>query len=255
LLKVAHDVLGDRCRGALAVSPAYDDEETAAALQVAATMDIPITTVATREMENPAYVANGFDRCFFCKEELFTQLEPVAQRYGLARIAYGVNASDLGDYRPGQKSARQRGIAGPLLDAGFTKDDIRALALHLGVPVWDKPALACYSSRIPYGTPVTIAALQRISKAERVIRAQGFARVRVRHHEQVARIEVDAADLPRLVAPETRDIVERELRALGYLYVTVDLRGYRTGSMNDVLRHQQDAATTVEPHESRLVME
>jgi pyridinium-3,5-biscarboxylic acid mononucleotide sulfurtransferase len=239
LLKVAHDELGERCLGALAISPAYDDAETEAALGVAAAMEIPVVTVATHEMENPAYVANGFDRCFFCKEELFSRLEPLARERGLAHIAYGVNASDRGDYRPGQRSARQRGVAGPLLDAGFAKDDIRRLARHLGVPVWDKPALACYSSRIPYGTPVTLEALQRVAQAERIIRSLGFARVRVRHHDQIARIEVDPEDVPRLVAPDARAVIDEGLRALGYLYVTLDLRGYRTGSMNDVLpRHR-----------------
>ena len=235
LLKVAHDELGERCLGALAVSPAYDDDETAQALAVAATLGIPVVTVATGEMDNPAYVANGLDRCFHCKQELFTQLEPLARQHHLAHIAYGINRDDLGDYRPGQKAARLRGIEGPLLAAEMGKEDIRTLAQHLGVPVWNKPALACYSSRIPYGTPVTVAALRTISAAERAIRHLGFARVRVRHHEQIARIEVDEADLLRLMQPEIRAQIDQQLRALGYLYVTVDLRGYRSGSLNDVL--------------------
>ena len=237
LLKVAHDTLGSRyCMGAIAVSAAYDDEETAGALNVAATMGIPVTVVTTHELENPAYVANGFDRCFFCKEELFTELEPLARQHDLAHVIYGINLSDQGDYRPGQKSARQRGVGGPLLDAGMTKEDIRALAHHLGVPVWNKPALACYSSRIPYGTPVTVEALRRIGSAERLIHALGFERVRVRDHEKIARIEVDQADLAAIIAPDVRTAIDRGLRELGYLYVTIDLRGYRTGSMNDVLR-------------------
>jgi uncharacterized protein len=152
-----------------------------------------------------------------------------------------VNRDDLGDYRPGQKAARQLGIAGPLLDADMGKADIRALAQALGVPVWNKPALACYSSRIPYGTPVSVAALTRIGRAERLIRGLGFARVRVRHHDQIARIEVDPDDLPRLVAPDVRAAIDRGLRELGYLYVTLDLRGYRSGSLNDALRQPKQA--------------
>lgn len=236
LLRVAHDELGDRALGVLAISPAYEDDETAAALEVAAQMGIPVITVATQEMENPAYVANSVDRCFHCKQELFTRLAPLAEERGLAHIAYGINRDDLGDYRPGQRAARLHGINGPLLDAELGKDEIRALARHLGVPVWDKPAQACTSSRIPYGTPVTVEALRRIGKAERVVRDLGFRRVRVRHHETIARLEVDPDDLARIVAPEVRAIIDRELRALGYLYVTLDLRGYRTGSLNDVLR-------------------
>ncbi|MBA3823456.1 MAG: ATP-dependent sacrificial sulfur transferase LarE [Ktedonobacterales bacterium] len=236
LLKVAHDELGDQALGALAISPAYDDEETAAALAVAAGMGISVVTVATHEMENPAYVANGPDRCFHCKDELFDRLAPLAAARGLAHIAYGVNRDDLGDYRPGQKAARQHGVQGPLLDAEMGKDDIRALAQHLGVPVWNKPALACYSSRIPYGTTVTVAALRRVGQAERLVRSFGFARVRVRHHDSIARIEVDAADLPRIIQPEVREPIERGLRELGYLYVTLDLRGYRMGSLNESLR-------------------
>ncbi len=238
LLKVAHDELGDQALGVLAVSPAYDDDETAAALAVAAQMGIPVITVTTHEMENPAYVANGPDRCFHCKQELFTQLEPLATQRGLAHIAYGVNRDDLGDYRPGQRAARQRGVAGPLLEAGLGKAEIRALARYLGVPVWDKPALACYSSRIPYGNAVTVEALQRIGRAERVVRELGFRRVRVRHHDTIARLEVDPDDLPRIVAPEVRTVIDRELRALGYLYITLDLRGYRTGSLNDALHRR-----------------
>lgn len=247
LLKVTHDVLGDRCLGALAISPAYDDEETQAALAVARQMGIAVVTVETNEMNNPAYVANGPDRCFHCKNELFTELTPLAEQHHLAHIAYGINRDDLGDYRPGQRAAREWQVCGPLLDAGLGKSEIRALAQYLHVPVWNKPALACYSSRIPYGAPVTVEALTRIGRAERLVRSLGFARVRVRHHDRVARIEVDPDDLPRIVAPETREAIDRGLREIGYLYVTLDLRGYRTGSLNEALRparteHQASAS-------------
>jgi pyridinium-3,5-biscarboxylic acid mononucleotide sulfurtransferase len=241
LLKVASDMLGNRCQGVLAISPAYDDEETAAAINVATTMGIAIITVRTDEINNPAYIANDINRCFHCKEELFTNLEPIARSHKLAHIVYGINLSDMGDFRPGQRSARQRGVKGPLLDAGFEKADIRALAHYLQVPVWNKPAQACYSSRIPYGTPVTAETLQKITRAERLIRALGFKRVRVRHHDQIARIEVDTEEIMSIVQPDIRIQIDQGLREIGYLYITLDLRGYRTGSMNEVLRHRNAA--------------
>ncbi len=249
LLKVAHDALGDRALGALAVSPAYDDDETAGALAVASQLGLPVVTIATREMDDPAYVVNGPDRCFHCKNELFARLAPLAVERHLAHVAYGVHVDDLGDYRPGQRAARQWDVATPLIDAGMGKNDIRALARHLGVPVWNKPALACYSSRIPYGTPVTVEALRRIARAERIVRDCGFDRVRVRHHDRIARIEVDAADLPRIVAPGVRATIEQGLRALGYLYITVDLGGYRSGSLNESLRSAR--ARAAEPPTAR----
>jgi uncharacterized protein len=235
LLKVAVEALGERAVGALAVSPAYDEEETAAALEHAKTLGAQVLQVETHELEDARYVANGADRCYFCKSELFTQLEPLRQRLGLAHLAYGMNRDDRGDWRPGQHSARARGVRAPLDDADLGKEEIRALARHLGVPVWDKPALACYSSRIPYGTPVSVEALRQIGRAERALRALGFRQVRVRHHERVARIEVAPDELPRLLDAELRERVVSEVRAAGYLYVTLDLQGYRTGSLNEAL--------------------
>lgn len=235
LLKVAHDVLGDRCLGVLAVSPAYDAMETRDALAVAETMGIPVETVQTQELENPAYTANAPDRCYFCKEELFSHLFPIARQHHIEQVVYGMNASDRGDYRPGQRSALERGVRGPLMEVGMVKEDIRKLAKYLQVPVWNKPAMACYSSRIPYGIPVSIEALQRIGKAERLIRSLGFKRVRVRHHDTIARIEVDAADIERIIDPAIRMLIDTQLREFGYQYVTLDIRGYRTGSMNEVL--------------------
>ena len=235
LLKVAVDTLGERAVGALATSPAYDDEETRGAVRLAAVLGARLEQVATHELDDPRYAANGADRCYFCKDELFTHLEPLATRLGLAHIAYGMNADDRGDWRPGQRAARERGVRAPLDEVGMTKADIRALAHHLGLPVWDKPALACYSSRIPYGTPVTVEALRQIGQAERALRALGFHQVRVRHHEKVARIELDPADFPRLLDPALREAVVKAVRAAGYPYVTLDLLGYRTGSLNEAL--------------------
>ena len=237
LLKVAVDMLGDRAVGALASSPAYDEEETREAIRVAAAMGARLERITTHELEDPRYAVNAADRCYFCKDELFNHLEPLAARLGLAHVAYGMNADDRGDWRPGQKAARERGVRAPLDEVGMGKADIRALARYLGLSIWDKPALACYSSRIPYGTPVTAEALARIGRAERALRQLGFRQVRVRHHDQVARIELDPADFPRLLDPELRAAVVAGVRAAGYAYVALDLLGYRTGSLNEALTH------------------
>lgn len=233
LLKVAHDVLGTRAMGALAVSPAYAPEETGEAVAVAEQMGIPVITLETHELEDERYVANDFNRCYFCKTELFTQLEPVAKKHNLRYIAYGVNKDDDGDFRPGQRAAREFNVRGPLKEAGMGKREIRAVARLLGVPVWDKPAMACFSSRIPYGSKVDVAALQMIYKAEKLLRDLGFHQLRVRHHDKIARIEVERSELPRLIEDEMSRIVTEGLRKIGYTYVTVDLLGYRTGSMNE----------------------
>ena len=201
LLKVATDMLGERAIGALASSPAYDDDETAEAASVATQLGARLERIETHEMDDPRYAANTAERCYFCKVELFDQLEPVAARLGLANIAYGMNRDDRGDWRPGQRAARERGVRAPLDEADMGKDDIRMLARHLGVPVWEKPAEACYSSRIPYGMPVTMEALRKIGRAERALRGLGFRGVRVRHHESVARIEIDPQDFACLLDP------------------------------------------------------
>ena len=241
LLRVAVEVLGENAVGALATSPAYDEEETAAAVRVAREMGARLEVINTHELDDPRYVANQADRCYFCKTELFDHLEPLARRLGLAHIAYGMNRDDRGDWRPGQRAARERGVVAPLDDAGMGKAEIRELARFLGLSVWDKPALACYSSRIPYGAPVTVEALTQIGKAERALRRLGFRQVRVRHHEKVARIEVSQDELPRLLDGALREQVVAEVRTAGYLYVTLDLQGYRTGSLNESLlrRHHE----------------
>lgn len=242
LLKVAVETLAERAVGALATSPAYDDEETQEAVRLAGQMGARLELIATHELEDPRYTANAADRCYFCKDELFGHLEPLASKLGLAHIAYGMNADDRGDWRPGQRAARDRGVRAPLDEVGMTKVDIRALARHLGLPIWDKPALACYSSRIPYGTPVTVAALRQIAQAERALRAMGFRQVRVRHHDNVARIELDPAEIARLLDPAQREAVVKAVRAAGYPYVTLDLMGYRTGSLNEALTRPRRGA-------------
>jgi uncharacterized protein len=233
LLKVACEVLGTRAMGVIASSPAYAAEETEAALAVAEQMGISVMTLETHELEDERYVANDFNRCYFCKTELFTQLEPMAKQYNLRHIAYGVNTDDDGDFRPGQRAAREFNVRGPLKEAGMGKREIRAVARLLGVPVWNKPAMACFSSRIPYGNKVDIATLQMIYKAEKLLRDLGFRQVRVRHHDKIARIEVERTEIPRLLEDQISRVVTDGLRNIGYMYVTVDLLGYRTGSMNE----------------------
>jgi pyridinium-3,5-biscarboxylic acid mononucleotide sulfurtransferase len=233
LLKVAHDVLGDRAVGAIASSPAYAPEETREAIEVAAQMDIPLLTLETHEMEDERYVSNTVNRCYFCKTELFTQLEPLAKEHNLRHIAYGVNKDDDGDFRPGQRAAREFQVRGPLKEADMGKREIRAIAHMLGVPVWDKPAMACFSSRIPYGSRVDTASLQMIYRAEKLLHELGFHQLRVRHHDKIARIEVERAEMPRLIEEEMSRAVTDGLRKIGYAYVTIDLLGYRSGSMNE----------------------
>jgi uncharacterized protein len=233
LLKVAHDVLGERALGVIASSEAYAPEETQDAITVARQMELPLLTIETHELEDERYVTNDVNRCYFCKNELFTHLEPLAKQHNLRHIAYGVNKDDDGDFRPGQRAAREFGVRGPLKEAGMGKREIRAVAHMLGVPVWDKPAMACFSSRIPYGSKVDVASLQMVYKAEKLLRELGFKQLRVRHHDKIARIEVERSEIPRLIEEKMSRTVTDGLRKIGYTYVTVDLLGYRTGSMNE----------------------
>ena len=230
LLRLAMDELQEGAVGVLASSAAYPESEQSAARELARTMGARLVEVTTGEVELEAYVRNHPDRCFHCKEELFDTLEPVRAELGLAHLAYGATADDAGDHRPGHASAVRRGVRFPLLEAGMAKAEIRAAARALGLPNWNKPSFACLSSRIPHGTPVTVAALRQIEAAEAAVKALGFAQVRVRHHGDVARIEVDAADIARLVAERER--IAEAVREAGYKFVSVDLEGYSTGSLN-----------------------
>jgi uncharacterized protein len=233
LLKVAHDVLGERALGAIASSEAYAPEETEEAIATATQMGIPVMTLKTHELEDERYVKNDVQRCYFCKTELFTELEPLAKQHNVRYIAYGVNKDDDGDFRPGQRAAREFGVRGPLKEAEMGKREIRAIARMLGIPVWDKPAMACFSSRIPYGSKVDVASLQMVYKAEKLLRELGFHQLRVRHHDKIARIEVERSEIARLVEEEMSRKVTDGLRKIGYSYVTVDLLGFRSGSMNE----------------------
>jgi pyridinium-3,5-biscarboxylic acid mononucleotide sulfurtransferase len=230
LLKVALDELGDRAVAALASSPAYPESEQEEARALARSLGVRLVEVSTSEVELEAYRRNNPDRCFHCKEELFETLEPIQRDLGLQHLAYGATADDAEDHRPGHGSAVRRGVRFPLLEAGMGKPEIRAAARTLGLPNWNKPSFACLSSRIPHGTEVTVAALRQVEAAEAALKALGFTQVRVRHHGDVARIEVEPLEIPRLVAQ--RENVVRLLRDAGYKFVSLDLEGYATGSLN-----------------------
>ena len=230
LLRLAMDELEDHAVAVLASSPAYPESEQSAARELAHGMGARLVEVATTEVELEAYARNNPDRCFHCKEELFDTLEPLRQELALAHLAYGATADDAGDHRPGHASAVRRGVRFPLLEAGMPKSEIRAAARSLGLPNWNKPSFACLSSRIPHGTPVTVAALRQIEAAEAAVKALGFGQVRVRHHGDVARIEVDVEEIERVVAQ--RENVAAAVRDAGYKFVSLDLEGYATGSLN-----------------------
>jgi pyridinium-3,5-biscarboxylic acid mononucleotide sulfurtransferase len=235
LLKLAVDELGPgRAVAVLASSPAYPEQEQEEARALARAMGAPLVEVETHEVELDAYRRNLPDRCFHCKEELFETLEPMRRELGLAHVAYGATADDAGEHRPGHGSAVRRGIRFPLLEAGMGKGEIRAAARRLGLSNWDKPSFACLSSRIPHGTEVTTEALTRIDDAEACLKALGFRQVRVRHHGEVARVEVEPADMERLLAMRT-EVVAR-VRKAGYTFVALDLEGYATGSLNRTWR-------------------
>ncbi len=227
---VARDVLSDRALAITGVSPSIPQSEVREAKELARGIGIAHELIDTQEMDDPNYVANNPSRCFHCKDELYGRLIGIARERGFDHVIDGCNLDDTGDFRPGRRAAAQHGVRSPLVEAGLTKEDIRALSRERGLPTWDKPAMACLSSRIPYGTPVTVEALGRIADAEAYLRSLGLRQLRVRHYEDVARIETDEAGLELLIARRA-EVVER-LKALGYLYVTLDLAGYRSGSLN-----------------------
>jgi uncharacterized protein len=230
---IAHDVLGDRALAVTALSESYPAHHYDLALSLARQAGFPHEVVHTREMERPEYRANPVNRCYYCKDELYTVLTGVARDRGIAVIADGNNADDRGDYRPGRQAAREAGVRSPLDDVGLGKAAIRALAHQAGLPQWDEPASACLSSRVPYDSAVTPEKLRAIEQAETALRALGFRGCRVRHHDDVARLELARADLARAVEPETAAAIAAAVKAAGFRFVAVDLVGYRTGSLND----------------------
>jgi uncharacterized protein len=238
LLRVAHEQLGDRVIAATAVSPSLPSEERKQAATMAKEIGVELIVVETDELADPSYVANPPNRCYHCKSVLFAELLQIAQEKGLAYVVDGCNVDDLGDHRPGMQAARELGVRSPLVEARLTKADIRSASQRLGLPTWDRPSAACLASRIPYGTPITEERLEQVAEAERLLRSLGVTQVRVRHHGAIARIEVDPKSLPLLL--QNRAWIVDRMRKLGFSYVTADLEGYRTGSMNETLDEKSD---------------
>jgi pyridinium-3,5-biscarboxylic acid mononucleotide sulfurtransferase len=232
----ATQVLGPAALCVTADSPSYPDHHRQLALTIARDFGLHHEIIHTAELERPDYRANPVNRCYFCKHELYTALSGVASSRGFGVIVDGSNADDRGDYRPGRKAAREFGVRSPLDEAELTKDEIRELSRRAGLPTWDEPASACLSSRIPYNSEVTDEKLRMIEAAEQALRAAGFRVCRVRHHDTLARLEIGRDELPRALEPEIRERLVRELRALGYQHVTIDLQGYRMGSLNEGVR-------------------
>jgi len=231
----AHRVLGERMRAAIADSPSLARTHLEDALQFARENDIPVDVVETRELDNPAYARNDSSRCFHCKDELFAVFERYCEANGFAGIAYGVNADDQGDFRPGQQAARAHRVLTPLLDAALSKAEIRELARRAGLRLWDKPASACLSSRIEYGRAVTVEALGVVEKGEDALRRLGFRQFRVRHHGEIVRIEIAREELDRALTLEMAHELTAIFKGLGFKFVTLDLEGFRSGSMNQLL--------------------
>lgn len=240
LLKVAHDVLGDKAVGVTATSESYPTQELEEAKRLAAFIGVRHVVIETEELLDPRYTENPTNRCYYCKTELFRRLSPLAEALGLRSIVDGANIDDLNDHRPGRWAAQEYRVRSPLVEAGFGKEEIRLLSQRLGLPTWEKPASPCLSSRFPYGVEITPEQLRMVEAAEAFLRSLGFHQVRVRHHERLARIEVPREELPRLVTSGLAEKIAFHLKALGYLYVTVDLEGYRSGSLNAALRESRE---------------
>ncbi len=246
VLKLAVDVLGvDRVLAVTGVSPSVAADELADARRLAGHLGARHEILATREFENPAYLANPVNRCYHCKTELYSRMTPLLARHGLATIASGTNADDLGDHRPGLLAAAEFGVRAPLAEAGLTKADVRAASRWLGLPTSDKPAAPCLSSRLPYGEAVMPQKLAMVEQAEQVLRREGMIDCRVRHHGELARIEVPPDQIPRLAESAVRQRVVAALRVIGYAYVALDLEGFRSGSLNEVIAFGKRQTSTI----------
>lgn len=235
VLALAFDALGDRAVAAMGVSAAYPDDELHSARATATHIGARMLEVDTGQLDDAAFLRNDAQRCYHCRNDLYTHLRPVAEREGLAHICDGTNADDLDDFRPGQRAANQAGVVSPLADAGLTKAQVRDASRALGLPTWDKPQQACLSSRIPRGTPITLQALRRVERAEAWLREQGFRQLRVREHGDVARIELETDDIARLSAEPLRSRCCAALREMGYAFVSLDLEGFASGKLNRLI--------------------
>jgi uncharacterized protein len=231
----AHQVLGERMLAVIADSPSLPRTHLAAAIAFAHTRGIPLRVVETQEMQRPEYVRNHGDRCFHCKDELFTVMAALSGTTGITTVAYGRNTDDSSDFRPGHQAAQHHRVVAPLAEAGLGKREIRSLSEGMGLEVWDKPASACLSSRLEYGRPVTVEALRQVEAAEEFMASLGFRQVRVRHHGELARIEIERQELAAVLSLEALDRITRGVRAAGFTFVTLDMEGYRSGSMNVLL--------------------
>jgi len=236
----AHRALGDDCLSVTAVSPSYPESHRAMAERIVEQFGLAHRFVDTHEMERSAYRANAPDRCYHCKSELFDTMERLGKELGFGRVSYGVNTDDRSDFRPGQRAADEHAVTAPLQEAGLSKQEIRTLSRAAGLPTADLPASACLASRLPYGTEVTIERLAQIEKGEEALRALGFRQIRLRHHGEIARVEIDPAELPRALEPEMAARIVRAIKPLGFRYVALDLEGYRMGSLNEVLQIQRN---------------
>ncbi|MFN7930246.1 MAG: ATP-dependent sacrificial sulfur transferase LarE [Blastocatellia bacterium] len=239
LAYIAARELGDKALAVTGESPSYPDFQRQDALAVVRDFAIPHETILTEEIHDPNYQANPTNRCYFCKHELFDKLHALADARGFAYICDGNNADDVGDYRPGRQAAAELNVRSPLIEAGLTKADIRALAHAAGLPIWDRPASACLSSRIPYGLPVTIQKLSDIERGEAALRKLGFQQMRVRHHSDIARIEIAPDELPRALNAEMAEKIVTAFKQIGFKYIALDLEGYRQGALNEVLSARQ----------------
>jgi uncharacterized protein len=236
VLKVAYDVLGDRVLALTTTSPTMPDQDRRSALAMAAQIGARHLVIESNELEIPGYAGNPLNRCYLCKHNLFTVCEAKARELAIETIVDGLNLDDLHDYRPGIKAAAELRVRHPLVEAELSKAEIRELSRALGLPTWDRPASPCLSSRFPYGTTITEDALRKVERGEEFLHVLGFEVARVRYHGDVARLEVEASQLPHLLAAEVRDRVDRQLKQLGFRFVTVDLKGFRSGSLNEGLK-------------------
>jgi uncharacterized protein len=231
----AHEALGAQALSVTALSPSYSAHDRTIVEEFVSKQSLRHEFIETQEMENPAYRANAADRCYFCKDELFSALDEMARARGFAAVAYGVNADDTLDFRPGHRAATEHQVLAPLLDAGLNKSEIRFLSHRAGLPTWDRPASACLASRLPYGTEVTPERLGLVERGEAALRALGFRQFRVRLHDKLARVEISPDEMPRALAPEIAAAIANQLKAAGFTYVALDLEGYRQGSLNETL--------------------
>ncbi|MFQ6070227.1 MAG: ATP-dependent sacrificial sulfur transferase LarE [Candidatus Aminicenantales bacterium] len=251
LLKVAKDVLGDNVLAVTASSETYPAQEIECALKTARSLGVRHRLIKTCELENPDFQSNPPRRCYYCKKELFSRLKQIAEDESIPHVVDGSNFEDTRDFRPGLEAGEELGVRSPLCEAGFYKQEIRLLSREAGLETWNKPSYACLSSRFPYYTRIEKKKLKQVDEAEKVLKEAGFSQVRVRHHGQIARIEVEAEEFPRLLERELRQRIAHEFRRLGFTYITLDLSGYRTGSMNEVLEAKGNSAQSTLIHKKK----